>query len=224
MIPQWIIDEIKRSEGFDTGTWDYKQYSTGYGTRARYPGERLSPEEANARLSSELMPQWEKIQAFAPSAPEGVRGALLSLSHNAGPGWMQAGLGKALAAGDMDTARQRFLQYTKAGGQDLPALVDRRQREASWWGGAPSGSAVASAPAKKSDTPYAAAAAPGRTGSTQTDNNAPFAVALPALDELDEPTPVAVTAAQAPRSAPVSVDPYSMFGLNRRRSPFARIA
>jgi lysozyme len=174
------------------------------------------------------MPQWEKIQSFAPSAPEGVRGALLSLSHNAGPGWMQSGLGKAVSSGDWDGARQRFLQYTKAGGKDLQALIDRRQREASWWGGVPSGSpsgiAVASAPAKKPDSPYAITPVTGRSGATQTDSNSPFAVALPALDELDEPTPVAVTAAQAPRSASTPLDAYSMFGLNRRRSPFARIA
>ena len=42
----------------------------------------------------------------------------------------------AIRSGNMGDARSRFLQYTKAGGQDLPGLVNRRQTEASWFGGA----------------------------------------------------------------------------------------
>lgn len=45
-----IIDFLIKQEGWNTGQWDYKQYTTGYGTKANYPGQILSKEEAKKRL------------------------------------------------------------------------------------------------------------------------------------------------------------------------------
>jgi hypothetical protein len=48
---------------------------------------------------------------------------------------MRSGLGAAVREGDLDRARQIFVQYTKAGGVDLPGLTTRRLEEVTWFGG-----------------------------------------------------------------------------------------
>jgi hypothetical protein len=46
---------------------------------------------------------------------------------------MRSGLGEAVKNGAMSDAKQIFLQYTKAGGVDLPGLKSRRLEEAAWF-------------------------------------------------------------------------------------------
>ena len=77
------------------------------------------------------------MDALGVPLDPGKKAALTSLTYNAGPKWMQSGLGQAVKAGDWNTAKQRFLQYNKADGQTLPGLVKRRMAEASWLGGDP---------------------------------------------------------------------------------------
>lgn len=132
------LDGIKKSEGYTPrASWDYKQHSIGYGTRAKFPGETIDREEAERRLAAEITSAAAIVDRFAPNLDPGTRAALTSLTFNAGSAWTQAGLGQAIKAGDLGKAREIFLQYNKAGGQELPGLVARRQREAEWFGNQP---------------------------------------------------------------------------------------
>lgn len=130
-----LIAAVKGFEGFTPkAQWDYKQHSNGYGTKAQSPGEVIDPATAETRLTSELGKAQAQVDAFAPNAPAGPRKALSSLTFNAGPGWMNSGLGQAVKAGDWDKAQSLFLTYNKAGGQENSGLTSRRQQEASWFG------------------------------------------------------------------------------------------
>jgi lysozyme len=137
--PQYI-DAIKGFEGYSTNAaWDYKQSSSGYGTRARPGDENIPPDQLKAiheqRLQEEVGKAAAAVDSFNPNLPPGARAALISLTYNAGPGWQQSGLGEAVKAGDWDRAKGIFLQYNKAGGEVNPGLVARRQKEAAWFGG-----------------------------------------------------------------------------------------
>jgi GH24 family phage-related lysozyme (muramidase) len=127
---------IKKFEGFaPRAQWDYKQSTNGWGTRARSANEVIDSAEAQRRFDDEINKAHKFVNGFAPHAPDGVRAALTSLTFNAGDKWSRSGLGERIRAGDYDGARERFLQYTKAGGETLPGLVNRRNGEAEWFGG-----------------------------------------------------------------------------------------
>ncbi len=124
---------IKRFEGFSERTrWDYAQNTNGYGTKAQCAGERISVEEAERRFQLEISRAESLVDGFAPGLEEGMRAALTSLTFNAGPGWMHAGLGNAVQRGDASEVRRIFLQYNRAGGEILPGLTARRREEAAW--------------------------------------------------------------------------------------------
>lgn len=132
---QNFTNAVKRFEGYaPKSSWDYKQNSVGYGTRARYPGEVIDRPEADRRLNTELENARGQVTAFAPNVDPGTAAALTSLTYNAGTKWMTSGLGAAIRAGDMDTARRLFREYNKAGGEVQPGLVKRRAEESSWMG------------------------------------------------------------------------------------------
>jgi GH24 family phage-related lysozyme (muramidase) len=128
------LEQIKKLEGFRRrAARDYRQYSNGYGTRARFPGEVISRHEAERRFRSAIGKAAAVVDGFAPDLPAGVRAALTSLTYNAGADWTHDGLGNAIRAGDMAGARERFLSYTRAGGAVRRGLVVRRQSEAAWF-------------------------------------------------------------------------------------------
>jgi lysozyme len=122
---------IKRFEGYaPRASWDYAQYSNGYGTKAAYPGEVIDQTTANQRLSNEAgkVDSWIDQNVKTPLTPQ-QRGALVSFGYNTGTG----SLGNILPdinSGNFDRAAQRMLSYNKAGGSVLPGLVDRRRDEA----------------------------------------------------------------------------------------------
>jgi len=139
MLDQTYLDAIKKFEGYSpSAAWDYKQSSSGYGTKAQPGDENIPPDQLKAiheqRFSDEVGKAAQSVDAFAPNLPAGTRAALVSLTYNAGPGWQQSGLGQAIKSGDFDKARDLFLQYNKAGGEVNPGLVSRRQAEAGWFG------------------------------------------------------------------------------------------
>ena len=141
-LDQSLLDAIKGFEGYaPQAQWDYKQSSSGYGTKAQPGDENLPPDQLKAiheqRLQDEVGKAAASVDSFNPDLPPGVRAALTSLTYNAGPGWQQSGLGAAVKSGDYDKAREIFLQYNKAGGEVNPGLVARRQKEAAWFGGLP---------------------------------------------------------------------------------------
>lgn len=132
-LDQQYLDSIKKFEGFTPrATWDYKQNSNGYGTRARYPGEVIDRDEAERRFQAEIKSASDRVDSMGVSLTPGQRAALTSLTFNAGPGWMKSGLGDAVRAGDWDAASKRMNMYVNAGGQQLPGLVDRRSAESQW--------------------------------------------------------------------------------------------
>jgi lysozyme len=129
-----FLDRIKTFEGFSPeAKWDYAQYSNGYGTKAAYKGEVIDQAEADRRFRDELDKAGELVDRFSPDLDSGTRAALVSLTFNAGAKWMRSGLGEAVKNGAMSDAKQIFLQYTKAGGVDLPGLKNRRLEEAAWF-------------------------------------------------------------------------------------------
>jgi lysozyme len=147
------LDAIKGFEGYAaTPSWDYKQSSSGYGTKAQAGDENIPPDQLKAiheqRFQKETDNAAASVDSFNPNLPPGVRAALTSLTYNSGPHWQQSGLGAAIQAGDMDKAKELFLQYNKAGGEVNPGLVSRRQQEVAWFGGGlPTAQRVASAAA-----------------------------------------------------------------------------
>lgn len=128
------LDLIKRFEGYQAqAKWDYAQFTNGYGTKAAYAGEVIDRAEADRRFHDELSKAAELVDRFAPGLDGGTRAALTSLTFNAGTKWMQSGLGAAVRGGDLDQARDIFVQYTKAGGEELSGLVMRRLEEVTWF-------------------------------------------------------------------------------------------
>jgi GH24 family phage-related lysozyme (muramidase) len=149
-LDQSLLDAIKGFEGYSAApAWDYKQSSSGYGTKAQPGDENIPPDQLKAVHEQRFLEETSKaaasVDAFNPNLPPGVRAALTSLTYNAGPGWQQSGLGQAIKSGDYDKAREIFLQYNKAGGEVNPGLVARRQKEAAWFGGQPQPSQAAPA-------------------------------------------------------------------------------
>lgn len=137
-LDDYYLNAVKRFEGYSPrAAWDYKQHTNGYGTRARSPGEVIDRDEAERRFADEMGKAASLVDARYPNLAPGTRAALTSLTFNAGSGWMNSGLGRAVDAGDRDAIRAHFVQYNKAGGEVLPGLVDRRGAEARWIGAAP---------------------------------------------------------------------------------------
>jgi GH24 family phage-related lysozyme (muramidase) len=145
LVPKDLKEAVKKFEGYSEKPYsDYKQTSSGYGTKAQPGDENIPPEQRKAvyeaRLDSELARAANIVDQFAPGLPDGTRKALISLTYNAGSAWTSAGLGQAIKAGDTAKAADLFQQYNKAGGETNPALVTRRDQEVSWFGGESHGS------------------------------------------------------------------------------------
>lgn len=152
------LEAIKSFEGFTPkAQWDYAQLSNGYGTKALYAGETILPEEAERRFAAEIAAARSIVEKHAAGWDEGTKAALTSLTFNAGTRWITSGLGDAVRGQDIEAVRERFLQYTKAGGEVLPGLVRRRLAELDWIG---SGAAPAGmGPSIATTSPATAAAA-----------------------------------------------------------------
>jgi lysozyme len=156
------LESIKSFEGFTPkAQWDYAQHSNGYGTKALYAGETISSEEAERRFAAEIAAARSIVEKHAAGWDEGTKAALTSLTFNAGTKWITSGLGDAVRGQDIEAVRERFLQYTKAGGEVLPGLVKRRLAEFDWIGsgGAPAGAVPATATASSAPTTAATATA-----------------------------------------------------------------
>ena len=138
LLDQFLVDNVKKFEGYrENPYWDYKQYTSGYGTKAANQGEVIDRATAEQRLTDELSKASAMVAGMHPDMPAGVRNALTSLTFNAGPKWMNSGLGNAVREGNWEAAKSIFQQYNKAGGQVNPGLVSRRAQEASWFDGMP---------------------------------------------------------------------------------------
>lgn len=135
-------DAIKGFEGYSpSASWDFKQNSSGYGTKAQAGDESIPPDQLKAvheqRFQDEIAKAQAHVDSVNPDLPPGVKAALTSLTYNAGPGWAQSGLGDLIRKGDLAGAQAKFLEYNKAGGEVNPGLVARRAKEAQWFTPAP---------------------------------------------------------------------------------------
>jgi len=193
-LDQSYVNKIKGFEGYNEKPyWDYKQWTSGYGTRASGPNDTVDQAEAERRLQAEIANAAGLVDKFAPNLDPGTRAALTSLTYNAGGAWMQSGLGQAVRSNDPAAIRERFTQYTKAGGQTLPGLVNRRNAEAEWIGGAmPSGSSAPmpfslAAPVTNASPQDTAAAAPAAVAGLSL----PFGLSVSGGRKNDLPDPLA---------------------------------
>jgi GH24 family phage-related lysozyme (muramidase) len=134
-IPANFIGAIKQTEGYDSRPrWDVKQWTVGYGTRASGPNETITPQQADARFNTEIAKAARIVDAVNPNLDPGTRAALTSLTFNTGDAWTHSGLGDKIRSGDLNGARESFLQYNKVDGETNDAVAARRAREASWFG------------------------------------------------------------------------------------------
>jgi lysozyme len=184
--PQYL-DAIKGFEGYSAQPqWDYKQSSSGYGTKAQPGDENIPPDQLKAvheqRFQDEVGKAASAVDSVNPNLPPAARAALTSFTYNTGPGWTQSGLGDLVRNGDLSGIAAKMQEYNKAGGQVNPGLVSRRAQEASWITGTPptpssgrTSSAPPAAPLPQQQQPIFAAAAP-----------AP--VAVPALPTAQPPS------------------------------------
>jgi lysozyme len=215
LIDPQYSDAIKGFEGYaPTASWDYKQYSSGYGTKAQPGDENIHPDQLKAvyeqRFQDEVAKAAAHVDSINPNLPPGVKAALTSLTYNAGPGWSQSGLGDLVRAGDLEGAKARFLQYNQAGGEVNPGLVARRQKEAAWFGG---GLPQASSPAAA--TPLTAI----------PQQPAPIFAQQPQQQAQPEPAPSAfaqMPASQMAQAQPIFAAPRRPIDLSKLRAAFSQ--
>ncbi len=126
------VNFLKKQEGYRPRAYsDFKQWSSGYGTRSR-PGEVIDQAEAERRLMAETgkVSDWLRSNVTAPLS-ENQEDALVSAGYNLGTG--PKGLARLLGdinASEWDRVASRLQTFNKAGGQVNEGLVNRRKAEA----------------------------------------------------------------------------------------------
>lgn len=132
---------IKGMEGFvKYPTWDYAQYSVGYGCRCNkgdYPNG-ITEAEADALLRKFLTQFENGINAIGQTYTQNQFDALVSFSFNVGLAWTQNKSYRIyqLAHGTKFSDAEVidiFKAWNKAGGQVLAGLTRRREAEARMW-------------------------------------------------------------------------------------------
>lgn len=141
-----LTDLVTSFEGFQAYPyWDYSQWSVGYGTRcpdgklSEYKLHGIPQEDAQKLLAQHLYADGAYVDAWARRSGLELqscqRDALISLTYNIGPGWMDSEeyasfRYQILKGGQGLSFIQAWAQICHAGGQVLPALADRRICEA----------------------------------------------------------------------------------------------
>ena len=141
-----LTEMIKTFEGFSKYPfWDYAQYSVGYGTAC--PGDKYDEYMTYGIPEADALALLEEYIAVSANAVDTYiaqnglqlstyqRDALVSLTYNIGQSWMSSGsytaLRHMLATSSNDlTVVQTFAVISRADGEILPALVERRICEA----------------------------------------------------------------------------------------------
>lgn len=132
---------IKGMEGFvKYPTWDYAQYSVGYGCRCNKGDYQNGITEAEAdALLRKFLTQFENgINAIGQTYTQNQFDALVSFSFNVGLAWTQNKSYRIyqLAHGTKFSDAEVidiFKAWNKAGGQVLAGLTRRREAEARMW-------------------------------------------------------------------------------------------
>lgn len=142
---------IKQKEGFRPDAYDdFGQMSSGYGTKALKPGERISRTEADKRLRAQVsaITTWIDQHIKVPLT-QAQADALVSFGYNLGTDDL-ARLKEDINDGKFGRVAKRMLTFNRAGGTELPGLVLRRQQEAEMFlGRAPIGRYAALSPKER---------------------------------------------------------------------------
>ncbi len=216
------VDAIRGIEGYaPSASWDYKQYSSGYGTKAQPGDENIPPDQLKTiyeqRYQDELAKAAAHVDSVNPNLPPGVKAALTSLTYNAGPGWSQSGLGEFVRKGDLQGAQERFLQYNKAGGEVNPGLVARRAKEAAWFS-QPAQPSPATPASPANAPPASAPAAPLNLIPQQTPPI--FAPPQPAAPQQQAQPEQGALLGQMAQAPPIFAPPRKQVDLSKLRAAF----
>jgi len=129
-INNTLINFIKKYEQFSSKPyWDYKQYSIGYGTKAKPNDRVISKADAVNRLNSEVAKHRKKTIEDGKRwgykwTPKQID-ALTSFSYNVGS---LSGLTDN-GSRPNNVISKKILEYNKADGKPLPGLTKRRVAE-----------------------------------------------------------------------------------------------
>lgn len=129
-----LIKFLKAKEGFyKDAYWDYKQWTVGYGTKARSADETITEEEADRRLREETNQAAGQVAEMLSSRginlTDPQREALISFTINGGPGMTQELLDSEGGRKDWETISSAMRLYNKAGGETVQGLANRREAE-----------------------------------------------------------------------------------------------
>jgi len=140
-----LLNYIRSTERFTpTAFWDNKQWTNGYGTKAKYPTggrddtgpkETISQSEAESRFITYTNNEARKVGNFGQSKKykwgQNQVDALTSFIFNGGSGW----LGQVTKDGTRTNAEiaDSMLLYNKSDGKESSGLIKRRQQEAAWF-------------------------------------------------------------------------------------------
>jgi len=127
-----LITFIKQKETFSPKAQrDYKQYSNGYGTKARSRNEVIDEREADRRLRQKVQEFYNIVVQFDSAHNYGFNqnqlNALTSFVYNGGPGWLNQVSDNGRRNKQQIT--QSMLTFNTAGGRTLGGLVQRRREE-----------------------------------------------------------------------------------------------
>lgn len=134
-----ISFSIKSYESYlEKSKWDVKQHTNGWGTKAKYKGEKITFAEANKRYQKVYSKHFRRNRRrYKKHLSEWQIHVISSLTYNVGSIKKGSGLDKAIKKynknGDPYEVTHYMMKYTKAkvDGKfvDLPGLVSRRMYE-----------------------------------------------------------------------------------------------
>jgi GH24 family phage-related lysozyme (muramidase) len=131
-----LIAYVKRKENFTaTAFWDNKQYTNGYGTKAKSSTETISEHEATRRLIADLNTRKTYVSSYGHhhgyTWDNNQVESMTSFAHNLGTGKVgQVTNNGTRTNGEIAEAMKL---YNKANGVVLPGLTTRRNEESAWF-------------------------------------------------------------------------------------------
>lgn len=140
-----LLSFVEQQEGFSPrAKWDYKQNSVGYGTKADYPGQVVTRDQAASMLANELASRGAAVnnlaQQYGYNFGPAQQNALTSFSYNLGQGALNRVLQKAGGdASQIPSLMSQYVNVTEANGSKHPlsGLVSRRNAEVAMFTGGP---------------------------------------------------------------------------------------
>jgi len=131
-----LIAFVKRKENFiATAFWDNKQWTNGYGTKAKSSTETISEHEATRRLNADLTARKTYVASYGQKHgytwDNNQVDSMTSFAHNLGTG----AVGQVTNNGTRTNGEiaEAMKLYYNANGVVLPGLKTRRNEEAAWF-------------------------------------------------------------------------------------------